>query len=159
MRSGIHVQNPSHVLGKLVAVAMGAEPVFNLTGVNWPTRDGSGIRDYIHVWDLARAHLNAVERFDQVIAQAAEPETQYCVINLGTGMGVTVKELVAAFERVYGKPVPVSIQPPRLGDVAGAYANADKAERLLGWKAELPIEQGIADALKWGQIRESILHY
>ena len=159
MRSGIHVQNPSHVLGKLVAVAMGEEPVFNLTGVDWPTRDGSGIRDYIHVWDLARAHLNAVERFDQVIAQAAEPETQYCVINLGTGKGVTVKELVAAFERVYGKPVPVSIQPPRPGDVAGAYANADKAERLLGWKAELPIEQGIADALKWGQIRETVLHY
>jgi len=159
MRSGIHVQNPSHVLGKLVAVVMGEEPVFNLTGVDWPTRDGSGIRDYIHVWDLARAHLNAVERFDQVIAQAAEPETQYCVINLGTGKGVTVKELVAAFERVYGKPVPVSIQPPRPGDVAGAYANADKAKRLLGWKAELPIEQGIADALKWGQIRETVLHY
>jgi UDP-glucose 4-epimerase len=159
MRSGIHVQNPSHVLGKLVAVAMGEEPVFNLTGVYWPTRDGSGIRDYIHVWDLAQAHLNAVERFDQVIAEAAEPDTQYCVINLGTGKGVTVKELVAAFERVYAKPVPVSIQPPRPGDVAGAYANANKAERLLGWKTELSIEQGIADALKWGQIRETILDY
>ena len=159
MRTGLHIQYPSHLIGKLVSVAMGYEEVFNLTGVDWPTRDGSGIRDYIHVWDLARAHLNAVERFDQVIAQAAEPETQYCVINLGTGRGVTVKELVAAFERVYGKPVPVSIQPPRPGDVAGAYANADKAERLLGWKAELPIEQGISDALKWGQIRETVLHY
>jgi len=81
------------------------------------------------------------------------------VINLGTGKGVTVRELVAAFEQAYGQRVPVSIQPPRPGDVAGAYANADKAARLLGWKAELPITQGISDALKWGKVRESIIHW
>ena len=159
MRSGMHIQNPSHVLGKLVQVALGQDSVFYLTGVDWPTRDGSGIRDYIHVWDLARAHLNAVERFDQVIAEASEEDSQYCVINLGTGKGVTVRELVAAFEKAYGQRVPVSIQPPRPGDVAGAYANADKAARLLGWKAELPITQGISDALKWGKLRESIIHW
>jgi len=92
MRSGIHVKNPSHILGKLVGVALGEEPVFNLTGVNWPTRDGSGIRDYIHVWDLACAHIKAVEQFDEVIKKASEPETHYAVINLGTGKGITVKE-------------------------------------------------------------------
>ncbi|MFZ3069580.1 MAG: UDP-glucose 4-epimerase GalE [Anaerolineaceae bacterium] len=159
MRSGMHIQNPSHALGKMVEVALGHEPVFYLTGVDWPTRDGSGIRDYIHIWDLAQAHLLAVERFDQVIAEASEDESAYTVINLGTGKGVTVKELVAAFEQVYGQPLPVSILPPRPGDVAGAFANADKAERLLGWKAERPITQGIADALKWGELREDILTF
>ena len=66
---------------------------------------------------------------------------------------------MSAFERVYGKTINKRETPPRLGDVAGAYANADTASRLLGWQASLPIEQGIADALKWGELRESILHY
>ena len=160
MRSGIHIQNPSHVMGKLVAVAMGKEPYFEITGVDWPTRDGSGIRDYIHVWDLASAHLKAVEHFDRVFADLRTSQSPtYRVINLGTGHGITVKELVSAFERVYGKTINKRETPPRLGDVAGAYANADTASRLLGWQASLPIEQGIADALKWGELRESILHY
>ena len=72
---------------------------------------------------------------------------------------MTVKEFLAAFEEVYGKKLPVAIQPPRPGDIAGAYANADKALEFLGWKAELPITQGIRDALKWGELRESILSY
>ncbi len=159
MRSGIHVERPSHVLGKLVDVALGSLPYFELTGVNWPTRDGSGIRDYIHVWDLAEAHLKAVLDFEQVFARAGSPPERYLVINLGTGRGVTVRELVAAFEKVFGKQVPLKEMPPRPGDVAGAYANADTAERLLGWKARLSIEQGIADALKWGQVRKEILGY
>ncbi len=159
MRTGLHIRYPSHLIGKLVEVALGREAVFNLTGIDWPTRDGSGIRDYIHVWDLAQAHIRAVERFDSVIEQGREEEAPYTVINLGTGLGVTVKEFVLAFEDVYGQKLPVSLQPPRPGDVAGAYANADKAERLLGWKAELPIQQGIADALKWGKVRDTIIHY
>ena len=159
MRTGLHIRYPSHLIGKLVEVALGREPVFNLTGIDWPTRDGSGIRDYVHVWDLAQAHIKAVERFDSVIEQGREEEAPYTVINLGTGQGVTVKEFVVAFEEVYGQKLPVSLQPPRPGDVAGSYANADKAARLLGWKAELPIEQGIADALKWGKVRDTIIHY
>ncbi len=159
MRTGLHIRYPSHLIGKLVEVALGREAVFNLTGIDWPTRDGSGIRDYIHVWDLAQAHIRAVERFDSVIEQGREEEAPYTVINLGTGLGVTVKEFVLAFEDVYGQKLPVSLQPPRPGDVAGAYANADKAERLLGWKAELPIQQGIADALKWGKVRDTVIHY
>ncbi len=156
LRSGIHVREPSHVLGKMVDVALGKLPEFTLTGVDWPTRDGSGIRDYIHVWDLAMAHVKAVEQFDAVMEKTQSP---YVVINLGTGNGVTVKELVAAFERVYGKQIPKREAPPRPGDVAGAYANADRALELLGWKAEHSIEEGIASALAWGQKRKEILGY
>lgn len=159
MRTGLHIQHPSHLIGKLVEVSMGREPVFNLTGIDWPTRDGSGIRDYLHVWDLALAHLKAMENFDKAISEGSEDDVDYSVINLGTGNGVTVKEFLVAFENVVGKQLPVSIQPPRPGDVAGAYANADKAKRLLGWKAEKSIEEGISDALKWGQVRDTIIHY
>jgi UDP-glucose 4-epimerase len=159
MRSGIHVKNPSHVLGKLVSVALGKEPVFNITGTNWPTRDGTGIRDYIHIWDLTRAHIDAVTGFDMAFKRAGNPEDSYLVINLGTGRGVTVKELVTAFEKVYGKVLNKKEAPPRSGDVAGSYANADRAKKLLGWETELSIEQGIADALKWGEVRENMLKW
>jgi UDP-glucose 4-epimerase len=159
LRSGIHVEHPTHVLGKLVDVALGKLPYFELTGVNWPTRDGSGIRDYIHVWDLAKAHLSAMVDFDQVFERAGNPADHYLVINLGTGRGVTVREIVAAFEKVYGKKVPLREVPPRPGDVAGAFANADTAHRLLGWQATSSIEEGIASALKWGEVRKNILGY
>jgi len=151
MRSGSYMRNPSHVLGKLVSVATGQDTEFKITGVNWSTRDGSGIRDYIHVWDLARAHVMAVERFAELF-QNYEADT-YRVINLGTGCGVTVKELVHAFETVYQQPLNTVETAPRPGDVAGAYASADVAWRLLGWKALLSIEQGIADALKWETVK------
>lgn len=159
MRSGIHVERPTHVLGKLVDVALGNLPYFELTGTNWPTRDGSGIRDYIHVWDLAAAHLSAVLNFDEVFERAGSPADNYLVINLGTGHGITVREMVTAFEKVFGKNVPLREMPPRPGDVAGSYANADTAGRLLGWEANLPIEEGIASALKWGEVRKKILGY
>jgi UDP-glucose 4-epimerase len=158
MRTGIHIERPSHVLGKLVDVARGNLPEFEITGVNWPTRDGTGIRDYVHVWDLARAHVMAVEQFSQIFERAGG-DTRYVVINLGTGHGVTVKELVTAFEKVYHQTINKAERPPRPGDVAGAYANADTAKRLIGWQAQLSIEQGIADALKWGKIREKIIHF
>ncbi len=159
MRSGIHVKNPSHVLGKLVDTAQGKLDKFEITGVDWPTRDGTGIRDYIHVWDLAMAHVMAVEQFDQVFERLDDTDTRYAVINLGTGRGVTVKELVTAFEKVYGQVIRKAECPPRPGDVAGAYANADTARRLLDWEASLSIEQGISDALKWGEVRTGLLHF
>jgi len=166
MRTGLHVKDPSHILGRLVAVARGEAPEFHITGTDWPTRDGTGIRDYLHVWDLALAHIKAVEQFDAVMGADPDPEApceasykDYAVINLGTGQGVTVREMVDAFERVYGQALPKREMPPRPGDVAGSYANADKALKLLGWRAEKSIEAGIADALKWGEIREKILGY
>ncbi len=159
MRSGIHVKVPTHVLGKLVDTALGKQATFDITGTDWPTRDGSGIRDFIHVWDLARAHVNAVTDFDGVFERAGNPADNYLVINLGTGNGVTVKELVTAFEKVYGKTINKRETGPRPGDIAGSYTNADKALRLLKWKTEFPIEKGIEDALKWGEVRETILKF
>lgn len=159
MRSGIHVKNPTHVLGKLVDTALGKQATFDITGTDWPTRDGSGIRDFIHVWDLARAHVNAITDFDGVFDRAGNPAENYLVINLGTGNGVTVKELVSAFEKVYGKTINKRETGPRPGDIAGSYTNADKAYRLLKWKTELSVEKGIEDALKWGDIRETIIKF
>jgi UDP-glucose 4-epimerase len=158
MRTGIHVKNPSHVLGKLVDVALGKLPAFEITGVDWATRDGTGIRDYIHVWDLAQAHVQAVAQFPQIFERSGSPESRFVVINLGTGRGVTVRELVTAFKKVYGQTINKLEKPPRPGDVAGAYANADTARNLIGWEARQPIENGIADALRWGKVRDQIIH-
>jgi UDP-glucose 4-epimerase len=157
MRSGMHIKEPSHILGRLVAVALGEAPEFHITGTDWPTRDGTGIRDYIHVWDLALAHIRAVEQFHAVMDANEVPDSSYVVINLGTGKGVTVREMVEAFERVYGQVLPKREMPPRPGDVAGSYANANKALDLLGWEAQLSIDQGIADALKWGEMRDKVV--
>ncbi|MHB8806008.1 MAG: UDP-glucose 4-epimerase GalE [Anaerolineaceae bacterium] len=159
MRSGLHLQNPSHVLAKLVEVQLGRLPEFLITGTDYPTRDGTGIRDYIHIWDLARAHILAVTDFDGVFERAGNPQENYLVINLGSGNGVTVRELVTAFESVIGQPINKREAARRPGDSTGSYANADLAAKLLNWKTELTIEQGIADALKWGAIRDQVLHY
>lgn len=161
MRSGAYVKSPTHVLGRLVGVSLGKIPTFEITGTNWPTRDGSGIRDYIHVWDLARAHVKAIESFDQAFNRSereASASPSYCVMNLGTGRGVTVRELVSAFEKVNGSSINKKESPPRPGDVAGSFASCDVAGELIGWKAELSIEQGIADALKWAKTWGAISH-
>lgn len=159
MRSGIHAKDPSHIVGKLVQTALGKLPVFEITGVNYPTRDGTGIRDYIHVWDLARAHVLAMTDFDGVFSRAGNPADNYLVINLGTGCGITVREMVTAFEKVWGKEINKREAPPRPGDVAGAYANADRAGQWLLWETQLSIEQGISDAIKWGELRSNIIKF
>ncbi len=156
MRTGAYDPAPTHIVGKLVTCADSGE-TFSITGVNWPTRDGSGIRDYLHVWDLARAHVCALNHFDEAMEKM---NARYLPINLGTGNGVTVKELVAAFEKVWGKPLNKIETDPRPGDVAGAYANCTRARDLLGWKAELSIEDGIRDALRWSlSERKKVLGY
>jgi len=157
MRTGLQIANPSHAIGKLVDVQLGKLPNFTITGTDYGTRDGTGIRDYIHVWDLAQAHVRAVENFDTAFTNAGNPEDNYLVINLGTGRGVTVRELVTAFEVVVGKEINKGDGPRRPGDTAGSFCNADTAKKLLGWKAELSIEDGISDALKWGAKRDSVL--
>jgi UDP-glucose 4-epimerase len=159
MRSGLHVKEPSHAIAKLVEVQLGRQKQFVITGTDYETRDGTGIRDYIHVWDLARAHVKAVEDFEGVFQRAGDPSEHYLVINLGTGRGVTVRELVNAFEKVIGQPINKMEGPRRPGDSAGSFTNANKALELLKWKAELPIEQAISDALKWGAIKDQRLKY
>ena len=157
MRSGIHAKETTLVLAKLVDTALGRQDKFQITGTNWPTRDGTGIRDYIHVWDLALAHVKAVTQFDQVFQRSTNPSERYLAINLGTGRGVTVRELVLAFEKVFGQEINKEECPPRPGDVAGAYANADRAKAYLDWEAGFSIEQSITDALQWGKLRDQVL--
>lgn len=156
LATGIYVREPSHVVGQLVMAARGLKDAFTITGVQLPTRDGTGIRDYIHVWDLASAHVRAIERFDAVLANVGAPST---VINVGRGEGVTVRELLASFERAFGSPVPTKESGPRPGDAVGAFANADKAARLLDWRAEYSVDEAIASALAWGEKRKSVLGY
>jgi UDP-glucose 4-epimerase len=149
MRTGLQDPAPTHVLGKLIEAYDNNAP-FTVTGVDWPTRDGSAIKDYIHVWDLARAHVAALERIRRAPAS-------YEVINLGTGRGTTVRELVAAFESVTGRPLPVTEAPPRPGDVVGCYTRSDRAKSLLGWTSESSIEDGIRDSMAWAKRRPSVL--
>ena len=156
LESGIYVREPSHVLGQLVMAAQGQKDAFTITGTEHPTRDGTGIRDYIHVWDLAQAHVVAVERFDQVLTEVDAPST---IINVGTGEGVTVRELVKSFETVFGQSVPIREAPPRPGDAVGAFANVSKARDLLGWTSSLTIDDAIASALAWGTKRKEILGF
>ena len=159
LRSGLPLKEPSLVVGRMVMVAQGLLPEFLITGTDYPTRDGTGVRDYIHVWDLAQAHVAAVLDFDGAFARAGNPPDNYLVINLGTGKGVTVREILTAFEKVYGQQINKREAPRRPGDAAGAYANADTAKRLLGWETHLSIEDGIRDALRWGDKRKEVLGY
>ena len=129
LESGVYVKEPSHVLGQLVLAARGQKDAFTITGVDLPTRDGTGLRDYVHIWDLARAHVRAVERFDDVIAAAGEPSV---VINIGRGDGVTVRELVTAFERVFGSPVPDRRGRPPSGRRAGCVRRGGPRRRAAG---------------------------
>ena len=156
LETGVYAREPSHVLGQLVMAAQGLKDAFTITGTDHPTRDGTGIRDYVHVWDLAQAHVTAVEQFDRAIEREGAPST---IMNVGTGHGVTVRELVTTFEKVYGKPGPVQEGPPRPGDAVGAFANVDKAREVLGWTSSLTLEEGIASALAWGERRKEVLGY
>ena len=158
LRTGNPNKISTLVVGKLIAAATGLEDKFYLTGTNWPTKDGSAIRDYIHVWDLARAHVCAIENFDGVFT-GSEAKNGYIVINIGLGTEVTVREIVEKFIKIYAKPFPVEEAMPRPGDIVGAYASNDRAKKLLRWTPELTIEDGIKDAIRWDEARKSILKF
>ncbi|WP_084961651.1 UDP-glucose 4-epimerase GalE [Thermoactinospora rubra] len=147
MRTGLQLPRPTHALGKMIEAYERGVP-FHITGTDYPTRDGSGIRDYIHVWDLAEAHVAALRRFDALDVSA---------VNLGTGSGTTVRELAEAFNQVVDRPIEVVEAPRRPGDVAGAYTRTDRAERLLGWRARYSLVDGIRHSLEWSALRESRL--
>lgn len=149
LRSGLQVPRPTHALGKLIeAMETGSE--FRVAGGDYPTRDGSGIRDYIHTWDLARAHVAALTRFDQLFARQGATSL---AINVGTGEGTTVLELLDAFRRVTGLNLPASLAPRRPGDTVGAYTRSARAREWLGWTAERSLEDGIRDTLDWFDVR------
>ncbi|MDG4829842.1 UDP-glucose 4-epimerase GalE [Solwaraspora sp. WMMD1047] len=154
MRTGLQIRRPTHVLGKLITAAENGEE-FLLTGVDWPTRDGSGIRDYIHVWDLAQAHVRALRRFDEVLPP--DGDRSYQAINLGTGEGTTVREFVDAFRRVADRPLRVRETAARPGDNAGSFTRSARSRELLDWKPELTVEEGIRHSLRWSELRDSVL--
>jgi UDP-glucose 4-epimerase len=151
LRTGLQTRYPTHALGKLIEAHESGQP-FPVTGTDYPTRDGSGIKDYIHVWDLAAAHIAALTGFDDVLGEASS-----VAINLGTGTGTTVRELVAAFNTVVDPPVATVDAPRRPGDTAGGYTRTDKARQLLGWQARHSIAEGIRDSLRWAAVRDEIL--
>jgi UDP-glucose 4-epimerase len=149
MRTGLQLPRPTHALGKMIQAQQEGVP-FLVTGTDYPTRDGSGIRDYVHVWDLAAAHVAALGAFDTLPGPAT-------AINLGTGRGTTVRELLAAFNQVADHPITARDAGRRPGDVAGAYTRTGRAERLLGWRPRYDITEGIRHSLQWAAIRGEVL--
>jgi UDP-glucose 4-epimerase len=135
---------PNNILPYMTQTAIGLREHLTVFGNDYNTSDGTCIRDYIHVCDLARAHVMAL-KLDQ--NNKVEP------INLGTGRGTSVLELIHAFEKATSKPLPFVIGPRRSGDVPAIVADVTKAQRVLGWQTELTIEQAINDAWNWEQKR------
>ena len=152
LRTGLQLRRPTHALGKMIQAYEEGVP-FQITGTDYPTRDGSGIRDYIHVWDLATAHLAALDRFDALLTGA----TTASVINLGTGTGTTVRELASAFNSVADRPIETVETGRRPGDVAGTYTRSDRARRYLGWQPRYSIAEGIRHSLDWAAVRDTVL--
>ncbi len=134
---------PNNLVPFIAQVASGRRPQLNVFGGDYPTADGTGVRDYIHVMDLARGHHAALDRLDTWAER--EPLT----VNLGTGRGYSVLEMVRAFERASGRPVPYRVVDRRPGDIAVCYADPALAERVLGWKATLGLDCMCEDTWRW----------
>ena len=128
-------------LGALIA-AHRTGTQFRLMGTDWATVDGTAVRDYVHLWDVAEAHVAAVRRLE-------ERGPANAVLNVGSGRGTSLRELLAAFERVTGEPVTMVEAGRRAGDLAGGYAVVDRARDVLGWTPRLGLEDGIRDTLAW----------
>lgn len=133
---------PNNLLPFVTQVAIGKLPELRIFGDDYPTVDGTGVRDYIHVVDLARGHVAAL----QALLSADKGVYTY---NLGTGRGYSVRQVVEAFERASGRAVPCKVVPRRTGDIASCYANADLARGELGWQAEFGLERMMEDAWRW----------
>ena len=132
---------PNNLMPFITQVAIGRRPELNVFGNDYPTHDGTGVRDYIHVVDLARGHLKALEKLNT--------NPGLGIWNLGTGIGYSVLDVVKAFEKASGKTIKYKIAPRRAGDIATCYADAGKAQRELGWTAEFGIEEMCRDSWNW----------
>lgn len=135
---------PNNLLPYVMRVAVGKLPCVNIFGDDYPTPDGTGVRDYIHVVDLARGHLAALRALERTGARA---------YNLGTGNGYSVREVIAAFSRACGHEVPSRIAPRRSGDAPFSYADASRAKNELGWEARYDLDRMCQDA--WRFIRNN----
>ena len=137
---------PQNLIPYITQTGIGLRQELSVYGDDYPTPDGTCIRDYIHVVDLAKAHVIALQRLLNK-KNAEKVET----FNLGTGTGSSVLEVIATFEKVSGRKLPYKIVPRREGDIVSAYANTDKANTILGWKAQSTLEEALASAWKWEQ--------
>ena len=134
---------PNNLLPYVAQVAIGRRPQLNVFGDDYPTPDGTGVRDYIHVVDLAVGHVKAIEKIER------EPNLGLKTYNLGTGNGYSVLQVVKAFEKASGRKVPYKICPRRPGDVAECWADPSLAAKELGWKAERGLAEMCEDAWRW----------
>lgn len=132
---------PNNLMPYITQVAVGKRPELGVFGNDYDTPDGTGVRDYIHVVDLAKGHVAAL--------QAIERKCGCAIYNLGTGQGYSVLQLVKTFEKVNNIKIPYSIKPRRAGDIAICYSNPAKAEKELGWKAERGLEDMCRDSWNW----------
>lgn len=132
---------PNNLMPYITQVAVGKRPELGVFGNDYDTHDGTGVRDYIHVVDLAKGHVCALK--------AIERKCGLAIYNLGTGHGYSVLDIVNAFVRVNDVPVPYSIKPRRPGDIATCYSDPAKAERELGWKAQYGIDEMCRDSWNW----------
>ena len=137
---------PQNLVPFITQTAIGLRKELSVYGNDYPTPDGTCIRDYIHVVDLAKAHVVAQQR---VLKKQNLEKVE--TFNLGTGTGSSVLEVINAFEKVSGQKLSYKIVGRREGDVISAYANTDKANKVLGWKSELSLEDALASAWKWEQ--------
>lgn len=132
---------PNNLVPYITQVAVGKLERLNVFGNDYPTRDGTGVRDYIHVVDLAKGHLAALKKLSE--------NCGLVIYNLGTGNGYSVLEVLNAFSETVGRPLPYVIAPRRAGDIAECYADPTKAYKELGWKAELDLKRMAEDSWRW----------
>jgi UDP-glucose 4-epimerase len=138
---------PNNLMPYISQVAVGRRKRINIFGNDYPTSDGTGMRDYIHVMDLAEGHIAALKKIEKTLLRSA---TQIpLIINLGTGRGYTVMEMLRAFEEASGKKIPYRITKRRPGDIAACYADTSLAQKLLGWKARRSLADMCTDAWRW----------
>eukprot|EP00744_Colponema_vietnamica_P001301 GILI01002171.1.p1 GENE.GILI01002171.1~~GILI01002171.1.p1 ORF type:complete len:362 (+),score=128.29 GILI01002171.1:38-1087(+) len=140
-RIGESPKAPNNLMPYVQQVAIGIKPFLNVFGNDWPTPDGTGVRDYIHVVDLALGHVASVNQ----LRKSCGTE----IFNLGTGTGLSVLEMIRTFSEISGREVPYKVAPRRPGDIALLYADTSKAEQGLGWRATRGVRDMCADAWRW----------
>jgi UDP-glucose 4-epimerase len=131
---------PNNLMPYITQVALGQRAHLQIFGNDYPTPDGTGVRDYLHVSDLAAGHLAALRALN---------EPKLLIVNLGTGRGVSVQDMVDTFARVNGVPIPHQVVPRRPGDVAQCLADPRQAKALLNWETQFDLERMCADAWRW----------
>lgn len=132
----------SHLIPRVLQVALGHQEAIEIYGTDYPTPDGTGVRDYVHVWDLAQAHILALEALNK----------DSLVYNVGTGHGYSVRDVIAAARKITGHPIPAVEKPRRPGDAVRVVAAADKIRRELGWQPRFPdLESIVESAWRWHQ--------